>query len=126
MIQRTDKELKELAFYIFENKVFGSWSFRDANQASMLMGSVFMSAMFMPEEERNAMKEAGVIHFYEFYDKALPRSINGCPIFMSMHLILREEWDKITKHIDALVEQRKEFMDEEVTDEVNWHQPMGG
>jgi hypothetical protein len=125
MIPRTEVELRELASYIFENKVFGSWSFSSENQARNCMHVVFMPLMFMPQDERDAYREEGVIHFYEFYDKAGPRSINGCPIFSSVRFLLKDEWETINLFLDKLVKQRKEFMGEEVPDgEVNWHQPM--
>lgn len=124
MTPRTDKELRELAFYIFENKVFGTWAFRDDREMKMLVGNVFMPFMFMAQEDKKTMVDAKVIHMYEFYDQAGPRSINGYPIFWSMKLILEEEWKKITKYVDELGKQRSEFMGEEEP-EVNWHEPMG-
>jgi|APSaa5957512535_1039671.scaffolds.fasta_scaffold158137_3 hypothetical protein len=126
MTPRTDKELRELAFYIFENKVFGTWSFHSDAEMNNLMGMVFMPILFMPLDEREKLVEE-VIHIYEFYDQAGPRSINGKPIFMSCRFITKEEWPKITKYVDELIKQRKEFMGEEVPEgEVNWHRPMGG
>lgn len=124
MIPRTDKELKELAYHIFENKVFGSWSFRSESDARNLMGSVFMCALFISEDDRKKLADSGANHFYEYYDRSLPRSINGYPIFMSMRFVLDEEWPKITKYIKELEKQRKEFMGDE--SEVSWVSPMGG
>lgn len=126
MTPRTDKELRELAFYIFENKVFGTWSFRSDDEMNSLMSMVFMPIMFMKADDREKLVEE-VIHIFEFYDKALPRGINGKPMFMSCRFITKEEWPKVTKYVDELIKQRKEFMGEEVPDgEVNWHSPMGG
>ena len=125
MTPRTDKELRELAFYIFENKVFGTWSFRDDKEMANLIGIVFMPFMFMPQEDKKKLIDAKVIHMYEFYDQAGPRSINGYPIFMGVRFILEGEWKKIVKYVEALGKQRSEFMGEEEP-EVNWHGPMGG
>lgn len=124
MEKRSEKELRELAMDIVENKVFGSWMFRSAEEASNLMGMVFMCALFMAEEDREKLKAAGANHFYEYYDKSLPRSINGKPIFMSMRFILDEEWNDLDKYINELIAYRKKFMGEE--SQVNWSGPIGG
>lgn len=57
MTPRTDKELRELAFYIFENKVFGTWSFHSDAEMNNLMGMVFMPILFMPLDEREKLVE---------------------------------------------------------------------
>jgi|TARA_Y100000034_G_C6910429_1_gene424495 hypothetical protein len=125
MTPRTDKELKELAVDIFENKVFGTWAFRDDQEMESLMGMVFMPFLFMSQEDKAKLTAAKVHHIYEYYDQAGPRSINGKPIFMSMRFILDTEWVKIKKYVEKLEAYRKDFVGD-TNPEVNWHAPMGG
>lgn len=123
MIPRTDQELRNLALYIHEGKVFGTWAFRNQSEFENLVNSVFMPFAMMPQEERKQITDAKVIHFYEFYDKAGPRAVNGYPMFTSMHFIIEEEWNKVRKYVEELEKHRKEFAGEE---QVNWGKSMGG
>jgi hypothetical protein len=55
---------------------------------------VFMPILFglFKDWTEDDMKQVGVI--WEYYDKALPRSINGMPVFTSCHLMHVEDWKR--------------------------------
>ena len=106
------KELKQLAMDIVDGKVFGTWNIREADAAN-LVGMVFMPALFLSEEQRKQLKEADIVHFYEYFDKAGPRAVNGYPMFMSMNSLAREDSVVVFRFCKELEKQRQEFLGEE-------------
>ena len=106
------KELRQLALDMVDGKVFGTWNIR-AEDAENLVGMIFMPALFMSEEQREEMKKLEVVHFYEYVDKAGPRSVNGYPIFMSMNSLTREDSVVVFRFCRELQKQRDEFLGEE-------------
>lgn len=44
---------------------------------------------------------------YEYYDKALPRAINGYPIFPSLRILHREDWELVRGAVNREIERRK-------------------
>jgi hypothetical protein len=44
---------------------------------------------------------------YEYYDKALPRAINGYPIFASFRILHREDWALVRGAVNRELERRK-------------------
>lgn len=74
-----------------------------------LSGAVFTSAQIPPSKDsvlpmvflplalgglanlsKKDLNEIGI--FWEYYNKSLPRSINGLPIFMSAHVMHKDDW----------------------------------
>lgn len=49
-----------------------------------MIGMVFLVLSLLDREHLKAMEAAGIASFYEYIDKAGPRSINGMPSFMSV------------------------------------------
>jgi len=105
-----DKELKQLAIDISENKVFGTFHMNEREIESNI-SIVFMPFAFMSNEQRKEMVDKGVVHFYEYYDKAGPRSVNGMPCFFSMLHIVKEDWIKIVKYIKEYETRVSSFLD---------------
>ena len=114
---REEKELRQLAIDIVENKVFGTFHMNKCEISNM--SAVFIPISFMNDEQRKEMSDNKVVHLYEYYDKAGPRSVNGMPIFMSMMNIVEEEWKKIVKYIAEYEIKVKSFLDKKEP------QPMG-
>lgn len=106
-----EKELKQLAIDISENKVFGTFHMNESEMSNM--SYVFMPLVFMKEEQKQAMIDKKVVHFYEYYDKAGPRSVNGMPCFFSMSHINQDNWKKIVKYIKEYEVRVKTFLDKE-------------
>jgi hypothetical protein len=105
----TDEELKQLALDIRSGRVFGTWNVREGDER--LIGSIFMVLMFMEQKDRDAMKEQGVVHLYEYLSQAGPRAINGYPMFMSMRPLTGEQAGKIDKIMAALAEAEKKALE---------------
>jgi len=57
------------------------------------------------------MIDKKVVHFYEYIDKAGPRSVNGMPCFFSMKNIIQKDWKKIVKYIKEYEIRVKSFLD---------------
>jgi len=101
--RRPQAKLVELARDITEGKVFGSWMMPKSEGPQL--GMVFMPLFFMDKEQL----PPNTAEVFEYYDKAGPRSVNGMPVFMSMHIltkteapILKDLIDKITAAKTAL------------------------
>ena len=92
-----EKELRQLAIDIAENKVFGTFHMNKCEIANMSM--VFMPLIFMTDKQRKKLSDKKVVHLYEYYHKAEKNGINGMPIFMSMMNIVQKDWNKIVKYI---------------------------
>lgn len=106
-----EKELKQLSIDISENKVFGTFHMNKCEIANM--GMVFMPILFMEEEQRQSLRDKKVVHFYEYYTNAGPRSVNGMPCFMTVRSITENDWKKIVKYIKEYEVRVKSFLDKE-------------
>lgn len=47
--------------------------------------------------------------FYEYYDKAGPRSCNGYPMFMSFRILNRPDWERVWKAYEREAKRREEI-----------------
>lgn len=54
---------------------------------------------------RTRLQKMGLL--YEYLDKALPRCVNGMPMFMSCHILSREGWDRVGPAINREFDRRK-------------------
>ena len=104
-----EKELKQLAIDISENKVFGTFHMNKCEIANL--STVFIPVVFMSDEQRKESSDNNIVHFYEYYDKAGPRSVNGMPCFFSMFNIKEEEWKKAIKFINEYKIKVDSFLD---------------
>jgi hypothetical protein len=87
----TDAEIKKLAHDLVTNQIFMSDQCRRPEEVSM----VFMPLLFLDAAALETLKKDDIVHFYEYNAKALPRGINGMPMFSSMHCISRQDYDKL-------------------------------
>lgn len=72
-----------------------------------LLGLIFMPLLF-GSLETIELDSIGV--FYEYMKKAGPRSINGYPIFHSIHFLNREDWARCLSAIIAEQKRRNEIV----------------
>jgi hypothetical protein len=86
----TDEEVTKLAKAMYKNEVFFSFMIPEDQRANMLF-SVFMVLIFMDEITIKQMQANDIDVFYEFYDQAGPRSINGYPCFFSCRSMTRAD-----------------------------------
>ena len=104
-----EKELKQLAIEISENKVFGTFHIKDCTVDKTTM--VFMPLLFMEDESKQELIDNEITHIYEYVEKAGPRSINGMPVFMSFRTISKTDWGKTCKYIKEYEIKVKSFLD---------------
>ena len=90
-VPKTDEELKKLAQDLIGNRVFMSDQLR--NPADLTM--VFFPLAMLDEETVQRLRDEKITHVYEYLDKALPRGINGYPMFMSCNLITEAEYKRV-------------------------------
>lgn len=106
----TNDEVKELALGIMSGAIFTDRSLGEHN--NHMLGSVFMPFLFMDDDLRKQTmktllpkgeksKKMGMI--YEFMDKAGPRSVNGLPIFHTMHVIGPDDVSRVGAVMEAVV-----------------------
>ena len=112
---RSKSALKTIAMDIVDSKIFTSWMVPEDGPGNV-MGMVFMPALFMEVEDREGMIDEGIVKFYEYYDKAAPRSINGLPMFWSMQTLTQVECDILSPLIKRLILQKKEWLSDESFD----------
>jgi hypothetical protein len=101
----SDDQLREFICGVVDRRIF---TIHDIHQRDeCLIPAVFMPIIFGPFNHYNpdSLKRVGCV--YEYYDKALPRSINGYPCFTSMRLMHAEDWKRAQAAIVAEIERRK-------------------
>lgn len=101
----TPEAIKQLALDAFKQNVFFSTMILEHDLH--LTSSIFMTLLFLDEHQIKAFEKNNIAAVYEYYDKSLPRSINGYPIFMSMNSITKNDLDEVKR----IVEQLKEATD---------------
>jgi len=90
-IQKTDSEIKEVANGIYKRSIFPSIFIENAKDIS----SVFMVLMLMDDKQSEEFKKINVGMVYEYMSEALPRCINGMPIFMSMKILDKKDAKRV-------------------------------
>ncbi len=117
-----EKELKQLAIDIAENKVFGTFHMNENEMNSLQV--VFMPFIALSEERRKKMRDDNVIHVYEYYDKAGPRSVNGMPCFFSFSEIIEKDWKKVVKYIKEYEVKKNSFLNKKEIGQETIDEPM--
>ena len=69
-----------------------------AEQLSM----VFLPLAWAEQETLDTIKAAKPALFFEYLDKALPRGVNGMPMFASVRYITEEEMPTLARYLQAL------------------------
>lgn len=83
---KTDQQLKEVALGLRSGTIFSS------DQVSQeQVGRVFLLLAFMAPEDRQVLQADEITFCYEYLENALPRGINGLPMFHSMHMLNRAD-----------------------------------
>jgi len=95
-----NEALAQLAKDVYAGKVFGTWMMTKSEMKRSLH-IVFMCLALMKEKTIKNLIDRGCVHFYEYYDQQRI-SINGMPIFLSMHYLTREDSDKLQKALKRL------------------------
>lgn len=109
----SDDEIKKIAIDFYHNKIFSSIHIMQNYGADMLK-MVFVPILFLRPKN---VEDIGMI--YEYYSKAGPRAINGCPIFMSMKIMHNDDMDKFFKFMEEYEEMQRKFLNPEKLSEEN-------
>jgi hypothetical protein len=98
----SEERLKQLAIDSLNGQVFGTWMIpeQDAN----LISSIFMVVALMDDISRKELRRDGIVHLYEEWAKAGPRSINGYPMFMSAGMLNADDCVRLQKKITQVKE----------------------
>jgi len=99
---RTKKELKKLAEDIFGGRVFGTWELRKGEEN--LISMIFLVALLAPDKIPK-----NTVHLFEYMEKALPRGVNGKPMFLSCQILTKKEMPIVQKNIEILKKLREQY-----------------
>lgn len=99
-----DEELAQFVLDFCDNRIFTSAQVPEAQ--ILCVGTVFLPLLFLDISGwfDCDVKRVGLV--WEYYGKALPRSINGMPIFGSCHLLSAPDWDRARPAIEREMERR--------------------
>jgi len=108
VVDRTEEQLNQLARDTVAEKIFwGSYIPEKGipeKEAVQTIRMVFMPIAFMDEPEPEELEKIG--DFFEYMEKAGPRSVNGYPCFMSFNILSKHDfplfWEKLKKLYAAI------------------------
>jgi len=110
-------EARALARGCANGSVCGSWM--KALASNEALEKVFVPLTKVTQREKIAMGENGVVHFYEYTDKAVGvDEETDLPIFHSMRYVYFDETEELTRQIrtvNVLAEKQKEKAKGEIT-----------
>ena len=86
---RSEAELTALAIDFVTGKVF----FCRPDEHEAAMAAFGMILALMDDKQVKVLAEANPQVLYEYHEKALPRGLNGYPMFASMSIVKASEWD---------------------------------
>lgn len=99
--QRTEEELREFVLAWMDRRVYSHLHITDQS----LTPSIFMCLALMPPMPKDYIEKVGLI--YEYMKDAGPRSINGCPMFMSHRILHVDDWARVQPVIAAEEDRRE-------------------
>lgn len=104
MPPRTDDDLKQLARDIVAGRVFTDLHIQaPATEVKLdIMRAVWPILLFMNEQQQAEINALHPVMIYEYLREAGPRSVNGYPVFFSLHVIGQEEWTRLSVYLDRL------------------------
>ena len=94
---KTDKELKEIALGINSGTIISSMTVRNEE-----MSSVFIPLALMDAKQFKKFVDMKPGMVYEHIDQAMPRSVNGMPMFTSIQILDLDEYHKLIEIINEL------------------------
>ena len=87
----TDKEIADIANDLYRGMIFTDRHIQRPEDVA----SVFMPLIFMKENDIKKLKADPPGMIYEYFSEAMPRSINGMPMFMSCRMISIKDTKKV-------------------------------
>jgi hypothetical protein len=101
-----EPELRQLVLDVCDNKVFTDRHCRTADEVAMAFPIILM--MKLCDRKFIAANPPGMI--WEYYSKAAPRSVNGLPMFFSVHFMSPSDMEKFHPMVIAEFERRAAFV----------------
>jgi hypothetical protein len=96
---KTDEEIKDIALGWMGGSIFTSHNLKPEE-----MSMVFMVTMFLDDEGIEGMKTDNITLLYEDLAKALPRGVNGKPMFMSAKMLNQSDHQRLLDTVKKLQE----------------------
>lgn len=100
-------ELKKIAVALFGGQIFTTFHIRAGHEH--LGKQIFMPALFLDDEAREKLHARKPHVFYEYLSEAGPLSINGYPIFTSMQMLVKEDWEIVVGMSKKMEEAAKQL-----------------
>lgn len=110
-VQKPDAELKQLAQDIYDQKVFTSAHVSRGEQYNIAMIFMPIALGAFKGYTQEDLEDLGLM--YEYYSEAMPRGINGMPIFPSVRLLNKLDLEKVNVYYIKYSELKKAFNDDE-------------
>ena len=108
------KDLKQIALDLYAGKIFCDRHCTNDNEIRM----VFMPLSLMKPEQVQELADKKVAFIYEYIDKAGPRSVNGMPMFMSFRVLTEDQFNRMSKFHEAIINAVDEVqVEDEVEDD---------
>lgn len=105
----SEEELKAFTLGLIDGRVFTSAHVGEADMLPMIFMPLGLG-MFADhgDKELKAIDEKlGV--FWEWMDRAGPRSVNGYPCFFSVRMLCKSDWERARKAYKDEMDRRKNF-----------------
>ena len=109
---RTEDEMNQLAVNIMESRIFTSDML--GPDTEQMLSMVFVPVMFIDRKSKDRMLEHDITLFYENYAVALPRGVNGYPMFMSMKMLNRADHARLNKKLVKMYKLREQLLSGEI------------
>lgn len=102
----TDEDLVQFVLGVCDNSIFTLHHLNDHEKEHMT-SRVFLPVALGAFSAWFPTDFANIGTIWEYYKKALPRSINGLPMFLSCHVMHKDDWIKANRAIAKEMERRK-------------------
>lgn len=107
---KADNELKQIAVDIFDSKIFCDRHI--PKEEFERIRQVFMPIILGAFKDMSVEEFMDIGLIYEYYSKALPRGINGMPMFTSLQILSQEETKKMFTYYNEYKELKEKFQNE--------------
>ena len=101
---RSDRELKRIAHDIYTGKVFCNRQVEPS-----MLSSVFMVWALLNPLEKKEMLDRGMSMMYAEMSNAMPRQINGYPVFGEMSVLNKHDDHMVYKHYKDIQEAMGQY-----------------
>lgn len=94
---KTEEELKEIALGVMSGTIFTS-----ANLSERETTLVFMALALADQATLDQMQRDEITLIYEHIRNALPRSVNGMPMFTSFYMLNKSDHHRLVEMVQKL------------------------